>query len=129
MTRICRELSIPLKEYLHPATIDSKGVLLPKETSHKLEDEMWKNVEYAQEFARLNFKDIPADVSLYDFLVEKVKLDYPDDPNKQKLVLDHCHIWGHYIGDDVRKQSLKHFFLEENCAGGKQTKVNLNEHC
>ncbi|RPA84597.1 FAD/NAD(P)-binding domain-containing protein [Ascobolus immersus RN42] len=117
ITRIAEELSVPLKDFLHPAHVDSTGKMLTERDSWNIDNKLWENIEYAQEFARLNYDNIPPEVSLYDFMVEKVKLDYPDDPRMQKLALDQCHIWGHYVGDDVRKQSLKHFFMEENCAG------------
>ena len=74
-------------------------------------------IEDAFPYSLANKDTIPADQSLYDYLVKKAS-EIEMDPNDRQLLLDMSQMWGCYIGDAIDRQSLRFAFLEDCCGGG-----------
>ena len=79
---------------------------------------MWTTISEAFEYSNRHKDTIPAELSLLDFFREKVERTNFTDLEK-KLCLEHCKLWGAYIGETVSRQSLKFFCLEE-CIDGSE---------
>ncbi|KAI6789009.1 FAD/NAD(P)-binding domain-containing protein [Hortaea werneckii] len=100
------------------------GEPLPPDESAEYAALLWDDGVIADAFRYSNshHDSIPPKTSLYDFFVEKSKsmfLDQPDEVAKAKRAtfLQTTSMWGAYVGSDVRKQSLKFFWLEECIEG------------
>ncbi|KAK9322212.1 hypothetical protein V1517DRAFT_324047 [Lipomyces orientalis] len=82
-----------------------------------LEEFMWKYVEEAIEYSKENAATIDPELSLYDYVKRVAKDRYPDNAEMQEQILMATRIFGFYIGEDVKRQSLKFAFLEEPSPG------------
>ncbi|KAJ5582350.1 hypothetical protein N7535_000970, partial [Penicillium sp. DV-2018c] len=92
------------------------GDLINEETSAKVQDFVWTAIAEAFEYSNHHGESIPVEKSLFDFFCERIERTSFSDEEKQ-LCLDSCRLWGSYVGDQVDKQSLKFFRLEE-CVDG-----------
>jgi hypothetical protein len=101
---------------------DEHGDEISKEESEELGEIMWGIVLEAFKHSNANCKDIPEDVSLFDFFQERVKINIPetqqDWERKRRIVLQRAQLWGAFVGGKVENQSLKFFWLEECIDGG-----------
>ncbi|RMZ06092.1 hypothetical protein D0862_04750 [Hortaea werneckii] len=100
------------------------GEPLPPDESAEYAALLWDDGVIADAFRYSNshHESIPPETSLYDFFVEKSKsmfLDHPEEVAKAKRAtfLQTTSMWGAYVGSDVRRQSLKFFWLEECIEG------------
>lgn len=93
------------------------GIQISGEKAKDLSDLRWELIEQAFPYSTSNKDSIPADASLYDFLVKKTS-EVTMDPDDRQLLLDMSQMWGCYIGDSIEKQSLRFAFLEDCCGGG-----------
>jgi len=106
------------------AVIDSEGHTLNPEEAGEYAQLLWDNGVIAAAFKHSNEQSdsIPASQSLYDYFIEQAKVFFADLPKaeaerKRKRFLQTANMWGSYVGDDVRKQTLKFFWLEECIEG------------
>ncbi|KAI9854724.1 MAG: hypothetical protein M1824_006606 [Vezdaea acicularis] len=111
------------------SVFDSEGRLIEKSLGNRYSEKMWSVIEEAFAYSTKNGASIDSRTSLYDFFVEKaaeldskegaLKSEAPnghmlDQPSLNQLtLLQVAELWGAYVGDDVRRQSLKYFWLEE----------------
>ncbi|KAJ5209015.1 hypothetical protein N7449_003394 [Penicillium cf. viridicatum] len=86
------------------------------EVSAKVQDFVWTTIAEAFKYSNHHGESIPVETSLFDFFCERVQQTTFSDEEKQ-LCLEACRLWGSYVGDQVDKQSLKFFRLEE-CVDG-----------
>ncbi|KFY84589.1 hypothetical protein V498_07800 [Pseudogymnoascus sp. VKM F-4517 (FW-2822)] len=115
------ETNTPLHHWNNQQNIfTSSGELLSGEKSSELSTLLWEIIEEAFEYSGNNGKSIPESASLYDYIGTKVKEKLPDRVEDQKLVLSMSEMWGAYVGDSVKKQSLRFSWMEE-CCGGDET--------
>ncbi|KAJ5130542.1 uncharacterized protein N7515_006581 [Penicillium bovifimosum] len=92
------------------------GDLINEETSAKVQDFVWTTIAEAFQYSNQHGETIPVEKSLFDFFCERIEHTSFSDEEKQ-LCLDSCRLWGAYVGDQIDKQSLKFFRLEE-CVDG-----------
>ncbi|CAI7580175.1 unnamed protein product [Penicillium glandicola] len=92
------------------------GHLINDEVNAKVQDFVWTTIAEAFKYSNLHGESIPAEQSLFDFFRERVQQTKFSDKEKQHS-LDACRLWGAYVGDQVDRQSLKFFRLEE-CVDG-----------
>lgn len=76
----------------------------------------------AFKYSNEHCKSIPVERSLYDFFDEQAQELFTDLPEaearrKRSTLLQTACMWGAYVGSDVRRQSLKFFWLEECIEG------------
>ncbi|KAL5350234.1 hypothetical protein ACLOAV_005272 [Pseudogymnoascus australis] len=115
------ETNTPLHHWNNQQNIfTSSGELLSGEKSSELSTLLWEIIEEAFEYSGKNGKSIPESASLYDYIGTKVKEKLPGRIEDQKLVLSMSEMWGAYVGDSVKKQSLRFSWMEE-CCGGDET--------
>ncbi|RDL39216.1 FAD protein [Venustampulla echinocandica] len=91
------------------------------EQARLLSDDMWGIILQAFKHSAQNTSTIDPEQSLHDFFVEKTQEMYPgggESEHKRKIVMQMSELWGAFVGSDVRKQSLKFFWLEECIDGG-----------
>ncbi|KAJ5795626.1 uncharacterized protein N7518_004166 [Penicillium psychrosexuale] len=86
------------------------------EVSAKVQDFVWTTIAEAFKYSNHHGESIPVEQSLFDFFCDRVQQTKFSDEEKQ-LCLDACRLWGAYVGDQVDRQSLKFFRLEE-CVDG-----------
>lgn len=96
---------------------DGSGVQISEDKAKKLSDIRWTIIEEAFTYSKMNKQTIPANDSLYDFLVHKT-VDMDLSPDDRRLLLDMSQMWGCYTGDSIERQSLRFAFLEVCCGGG-----------
>ncbi|KAK9367004.1 hypothetical protein V1509DRAFT_202542 [Lipomyces kononenkoae] len=113
-----KDASVALHDTGSSGTIFApNGTQYPAEKVDYIEEFMWEYVEEAIEYSKTHSATIDPDLSLYDY-VAKVTLDrYPDNPEIREQILMATMIFGFYIGEEVKKQSLKFAFLEEPSPG------------
>ncbi|EKV06984.1 Flavin containing amine oxidase, putative [Penicillium digitatum] len=92
------------------------GHPLNDDVGAKVQEFVWTTIAEAFQHSNLHGESIPAETSLFDFFRERVQQTNFSDEETQ-LCLDACRLWGTYVGDQVDKQSLKFFRLEE-CVDG-----------
>lgn len=82
---------------------------------------MWGIILQAFKYSEENTSTIDPEISLYDFIIEKVTEKYPDSlkhGNQRRVLLQMAEIWGGFVGSPVARQSLKFLWLEECVTGG-----------
>ncbi|KAJ5514054.1 hypothetical protein N7463_003606 [Penicillium fimorum] len=97
------------------------------EVSAKVQNFVWTTIAEAFKYSNHHGESIPVERSLFDFFCDRVQKTTFSDEEKQ-LCLDACRIWGSYVGDQVDKQSLKFFRLEE-CVDGSNFVVASTYKC
>lgn len=119
-------LDIPLHTWNETAiAYDSGGNRIPSQEAQHALDLFWSIL--ADAFACSNDNKhndvINPNTSLYDFLKQRCQHDFEHDRMDEKtkaLVLAISRVWGSSTGDDIERQSLKFFFLEEDMEGGEK---------
>ncbi|KXG48766.1 Amine oxidase [Penicillium griseofulvum] len=97
-------------------TYSRDGHPINDEVSAKVQDFVWTTIAEAFKYSNHHGQSIPAERSLFDFFRDRVQQTNFSDEEKQHC-LDACKLWGGYVGDQIDKQSLKFFRLEE-CVDG-----------
>ncbi|KAJ5774040.1 hypothetical protein N7457_008936 [Penicillium paradoxum] len=94
----------------------TEGHRIAPEVNAKVQDFVWTTIAEAFEYSNRHGDNIPAERSLFDFFSERIQQkDFSDE--EKHLCLDACKFWGAYVGEQVDKQSLRFFRLEE-CVDG-----------
>ncbi|KAK9468447.1 hypothetical protein V1512DRAFT_285553 [Lipomyces arxii] len=93
------------------------GALYPPDAADKIEEFMWDYVERGIKYSKEHYKTLNKDVSLYDYVCDLADELHVHDPETQNQIKMAIEIFGFYIGNDVRRQSLKFAFLEEPAPG------------
>lgn len=106
------------------------GQPIHDDINSKVQDFVWTTISEAFEYSNRHGDSIPAEKSLLDFFRERVQqTDFSAE--EKSLCLDACKLWGTYVGDQVDRQSLRFFRLEE-CVDGSEyktfTKPRLEAH-
>lgn len=97
---------------------DTKGEVLPDKDAKDAFEATWGIIEKAFEHSDKNKDTIDPSRSLFNFFEEMVPT-VTSDPLKQSMILEICNEWGAFVGDSIKGQSLKFFFLESTIDGGK----------
>jgi hypothetical protein len=120
MLDLAKKTNTPLHHWNNKQHIyDSSGKLIPIEKSNKLSTLLWEIIEEGFIFSTEHGKSIPETKSLYDFIKEKAKEKIPDQKEDEELLLQMSEMWGAYIGEPIRRQSLRFAWMEECCGGGE----------
>jgi hypothetical protein len=99
-------------------TFSQGGQPIHDDVNSRIQEFVWTTISEAFEYSNLHGESIPAEKSLLDFFRERVqRTDFSDE--EKGLCLDACKLWGTYVGDQVDRQSLKFFRLEECVDGSK----------
>lgn len=103
-------------------TFSQDGQPVHDDINSKVQEFVWTTISEAFEYSNRLGESIPAQQSLLDFFRERVQQsDFSEE--EQSLCLDACKLWGAYVGDQVDRQSLKFFRLEE-CVGGSKFPIS-----
>ncbi|TGZ82332.1 amine oxidase [Ascodesmis nigricans] len=115
--------------------IGPDGNRLDQKEADELMNRMWGIIDEATHHSKAHWSSIAADLSLYDYTVQKVSetseaasnntstsqngavQEESEETRKRNLLLDMAHMWGTFIGSSIHQQSLKFFFLEEPVEG------------
>jgi hypothetical protein len=116
------------------SVFDESGLLMDDKRAAFFSDLMWTVIDDAFKYSNNDAATIPDSESLYDFFVMRAKEFFPiplieisrgvtadKQRESQKLLLEMAQSWGAFIGDPVDRQSLKFFWMEECCDGGKRS--------
>ena len=101
--------------------IDENGNVVDLDHSNQALRFVWKILEKAIEFSRTKTDELDPSASLHDFFVEECDrmISNGEMSSEEKhLVVGMAQMWGAYVGDRVKRQSLKFFFLEDCIHGG-----------
>jgi hypothetical protein len=101
--------------------MDRSGKIIPEALATQYSETMWGIIKKAIGYSVEHSDQIDPSESLFDFMSEVGKgvIDSePDSGIDLKTLLECSELWSAYVGEDIRKQSLKHLFLEE-CIEGK----------
>ncbi|EEH33364.1 hypothetical protein PAAG_04414 [Paracoccidioides lutzii Pb01] len=99
-----------------PHVIDTTGEPLDHNIGTKLSEFIWKIIEDAYDYSRVNKDSISANESLFDFIKERLEETEFSQYEKEKCI-ELSKLWGSYIGSPIDRQSLRFFFLEECLEG------------
>ncbi|KAH0543730.1 hypothetical protein GP486_008553 [Trichoglossum hirsutum] len=115
------------------SVFDESGLLMDEKRAAFFSDIMWTIIDDAFKYSNDDTETIPDSESLYDFFVARAKELFPiplieagkgatadKQRENQLLLLKMAQSWGAFIGDPVDRQSLKFFWMEECCDGGKR---------
>ena len=100
---------------------DAEGRRRTREESSEMSSTMWELVVEAFKYSDHNTKSIAPGTGLYDYFQSELS-ERNYSKAKLKDNLDEAHMWGPFIGESIRRQSLKFFFLEE-CIEGENVFV------
>ena len=84
--------------------------------------QVWKILEDAINHSTNYNQAIPSSASLYNFFEDWCDRAFECGEMTREevdLVLGMSQMWGAYVGDDVKLQSLKYFYLEDCIEGGR----------
>jgi hypothetical protein len=106
-------------------TYDVDGKAIPSKDYEPISEMIWNLIEEAMEYSDQNCTSIPASVSLWDYLMEKANELFPEaERSKSKEHFRHeAEMWGAFVGSSVKRQSLKHFWMEK-CLEGENPFVS-----
>lgn len=94
------------------------GRFLPPELTEKITDFLFVMVDQAVDYSKEKCDEIPADLSLLDYIHQHLEQADFTDAEKEACV-EFSKTWGSYVGSPIDRQSLKFFSLEEGVDGGK----------
>lgn len=101
-----------------PSVYNEMGELMDEKVVTEYYDIMWCIIGDAFKHSRANCASIPPEESLLDFF--RIKLSEKEmDVVSTRLVLQMAESWGDFVGEPIKKQSLKFFWLEECIEGGR----------
>ncbi|KAH9892246.1 hypothetical protein F4778DRAFT_784612 [Xylariomycetidae sp. FL2044] len=105
-----------------PASVlDPEGEMLPQSEANSISDIWWDIIADAFIHSNKSFATINPSESLLDFiqkeLAKRIPDSQPDFEAKRKTLVQMGESWGAYVGDHIRTQSLKYFWLEECIEG------------
>ncbi|KIW13881.1 hypothetical protein PV08_06662 [Exophiala spinifera] len=105
------------------ALYDSDGHRRTDEEALSLSEKVWEMVVTAFKYSDENSATIDPQTSLFDYFSEQIDTCDPKVDAKRKAdLLAEAQMWGPFVGDSVKTQSLKFFFLEE-CIEGENVFV------
>lgn len=94
------------------------GLPIHHDVNSQVQDFVWETISEAYKYSNRYGESIPAEHSLLDFFREKVQ-QTEFSAEMKDLCLEACKVWGSYVGDQIDRQSLKFFRLEECVDGSK----------
>jgi hypothetical protein len=116
---------------------DDSGSLMDEARAKFFSDLKWSVIDDAFKYSNNEAATIPSTESLHDFFVTRAKELFPiplvetsrgvtadKQRENQALLLKMAESWGAFVGDPVDRQSLKFFWMEECCDGGKRSKMS-----
>lgn len=101
---------------------DSNGHRKSEEESLELGAEVWATVVDAFKYSNEHHPDIDSKTSLMDYFKQELPRRFPKDKEKVGEMLKEASMWGFFVGEDIERQSLRCFFLEE-CLEGENVFV------
>jgi hypothetical protein len=115
------KLAAKTKTVLHEwedrqAVIDSTGYRMGDAEATAYSEIVWEIVAKAFKYSDDYSSSIDAQKSLMDYFKEEVP-KRESDPAKIAEILKMAQSWGAFVGDEIERQSLKFFFLEETIDG------------
>jgi len=100
-----------------PSVYNELGQLVNERIATEHYDIMWCIIGDAFKHSRANCASISPEESLLEFF--RIKLLEKDlGAGATRLVLQMAESWGDFVGEPIKKQSLKFFWLEECIEGG-----------
>ncbi|KAH6664652.1 hypothetical protein B0J14DRAFT_607419 [Halenospora varia] len=115
--KLAKETDTPLHQWVeNTLLVDSEGNLVNEDQANVALSRVWRIFEKAMEFSTANSGDVDSSTSLYDFFTEECEKMVGGgnlSEYERGLVLGMAEMWGAYVGDGVKRQSLKFFFLED----------------
>ncbi len=97
-------------------------MLVDSRVSEEQSRKVWEIIEEAFEYSRKN--EIPSDRSLLDFVNSRLYEEgYSKTDTRQMLQI--AEVWGDVIGEPIKRQSLKFFWLEQSIDSGIERKKFL----
>jgi hypothetical protein len=133
------DLAMKTKTEIHSWSVrgnvfDESGCLMDEKRATFFWELMWTVIDDAFKHSNNEAAAISESESLYDFFVMRAKELFPiplvdtgkgvtadQQRENQALLLKMAQSWGAFIGDPVDRQSLKFFWMEECCDGGKRS--------
>lgn len=91
----------------------SSGKPLPPDVSRRLFERIWKYVDEAIDFSTDPGEQIPPEWSVYDFCLARISSDKDLDLEAKFIALRLLDLLTIFTAVDVRKQSLRHYQVEE----------------
>ena len=114
IVQLANEIGIRIKPLGEQTRVyGPSGDAVDGERAELLNDVIWKIVSEAFGHSNKHCAEIPPDLSLKDFFLERLSTCDLSDDDKAFLMMM-AETWGSFIGDDWDKQSLKWFWLEVN---------------
>lgn len=112
IVQLAGELGIRIKPLGEQTQIyGPSGDAVDDERAEQLNDVIWKIISEAFGYSNKHCTDIPPDLSLKDFFLERLPT-YVLSNDDKALAMRMAEMWGSFIGDSWEKQSLKWFWLE-----------------
>ena len=101
---------------------DEKRQMLPASDVSETAETFWSIISEAFQYSNEHSESIPAERSLMDFVEERARTKYTDEPTdvqnrKRELLIREAAMWGAFVGGTIKRQSLKFFWLEECIEG------------
>ena len=130
---LAKETSTPMHLWKESTLmIDVDGNLVDPTEANMALKRVWEILEDAMEHTTSRNDSIESSASLYGFFEDWCSraLQAGDMSHREAdLVLGMSHMWGAYVGDQVERQSLKFFYLEDCIHGGACHRLQLFCFC
>ena len=97
--------------------MDRNGKIIPEAIATQYSETMWGIIKKAIDYSVEHSSTINPSESLFDFMskVGKEVIDSePESGINLKTLLECSELWSAYVGEDIRKQSLRHLFPWKN---------------
>ncbi|KAI9890434.1 MAG: hypothetical protein M1814_003918 [Vezdaea aestivalis] len=117
LSKLCEETKSITQEWadLH-CCFDATGSRMDDDEAESLFNEIWELVGEGMKYSGANSSEIPASMSLFDFLKDKIEEKYAGSSRKDRLIKA-ANMWGTFSGSEVYKQSFKFLWLEDGVGG------------
>ena len=125
IVELAKETGTPLHRWKESTIlVDSEGHLVSSRDSNDALKQVWNILEAAIDHSTQYSANIHSSESLYDFFKSWCERECSRGRmtrQEVELTLGMSQMWGAYVGDQVERQSLKFFYLEDCIDGGKTT--------
>ena len=120
---LARETRTPIHEWnQYTIIIDHNGDCVQSDRANHALSTVWQVLEKAIAHSKASSAEIPATKSLYHyFMLECSSMVNAGaiTSKDERLILSMSQMWGAYVGEEIGKQSLKFFYLED-CIGDSE---------
>lgn len=132
IVEIAKETRTPLHLWKESTIlVDSDGHVVNSVEANNALKQVWELLERARDHSTQHSHELEPSASLYEFFQASCAraLERGDMTRRQvELVLGMSHMWGAYVGDQVERQSLKFFYLEDCIEGGRyETRMHARQ--